>query len=62
MKNWPPETDYESESYSDVIDRVSSLSELYYSIEEVNFDAEVEKILLGLGFLRGDFFPSHQRV
>jgi ATP-binding cassette subfamily F protein 3 len=48
-------TDYESESYSIVIDRVSSLSEMYYSIEEVNFDAEVEKILLGLGFLRGDF-------
>jgi ATP-binding cassette, subfamily F, member 3 len=48
-------TDYESESYSNVIDRVSSLSEMYYSIEEVNFDAEVEKILLGLGFLRGDF-------
>ena len=48
-------TDYESESYSNVIARVSSLSEMYYSIEEVNFDAEVEKILLGLGFLRGDF-------
>jgi ATP-binding cassette subfamily F protein 3 len=48
-------TDYESESYSTVIERVSSLSEMYYSIEEVNFDAEVEKILLGLGFSRGDF-------
>jgi ATP-binding cassette, subfamily F, member 3 len=48
-------TDYDSESYSNVIDRVSSLSEIYYSIEEINFDAEVEKILLGLGFLRGDF-------
>jgi ATP-binding cassette subfamily F protein 3 len=31
------------------------LSEKYYSIEEINFDAEVEKILLGLGFLREDF-------
>jgi ATP-binding cassette subfamily F protein 3 len=48
-------TDYDSESYSNVIDRVSSLSEMYYSIEEVNFDAEVEKILLGLGFSRQDF-------
>ena len=31
------------------------LSEKFYSIEEVNYHAEVEKILLGLGFLRTDF-------
>ncbi len=48
-------TDYESESYANIIERVSSLSEIYYSIEEINFDAEVEKILLGLGFTRQDF-------
>jgi ATP-binding cassette subfamily F protein 3 len=48
-------TDYESESYSALIERVSSLSEMYYSIEEINFDAEIEKILLGLGFVREDF-------
>ena len=30
-------------------------NEKYYSIEEINFDADVEKILLGLGFLRSDF-------
>lgn len=30
----------------------------YYSIEEINFDAEVEKTLLGLGFLRSDFNRS----
>ena len=48
-------TDYESESYYSLIERVSALSEKYYSIEEINFDAEVEKILLGLGFLREDF-------
>ena len=48
-------TDYESEYYSNLIERVSTLSEKYYSIEEINFDAEVEKILLGLGFLREDF-------
>ena len=47
--------DYESEGYSKIIERVSSLSEMYYSIEEINFDAEVEKILLGLGFSRDDF-------
>ncbi len=48
-------TDYESDYYTDLIERVSTLSEKYYSIEEINFDAEVEKILLGLGFLREDF-------
>jgi len=48
-------TDYESDYYADLIERVSTLSEKYYSIEEINFDAEVEKILLGLGFLRDDF-------
>ncbi|TAJ14506.1 ABC transporter ATP-binding protein [Marinilabiliaceae bacterium JC017] len=48
-------TDYESESYYELIEKVSTLSEKYYSIEETNFDAEVEKILLGLGFMREDF-------
>ncbi len=48
-------TDYESESYFVLIEKVSALSEKYYSIEETNFDAEVEKVLLGLGFLRTDF-------
>jgi ATP-binding cassette, subfamily F, member 3 len=48
-------TDYESDEYSRIIEQVSELSELYYSIEEINFDAEVEKTLKGLGFLREDF-------
>ncbi len=48
-------TDYESDDYMKIIERVSEVSEQYYSIEEVNFDAEVEKTLLGLGFLREDF-------
>jgi len=48
-------TDYESESYYQIIEEVSALSEKFYSIEEINFDAEVEKILLGLGFVREDF-------
>jgi ATP-binding cassette subfamily F protein 3 len=48
-------TDYESDAYMKIIERVSEASEQYYSIEEVNFDAEVEKTLLGLGFLREDF-------
>ncbi len=48
-------TDYESESYYALIEEVSALSEKFYSIEEINYDAEVEKILLGLGFEREDF-------
>lgn len=48
-------TDYESEEYYSIIEQVSALSEKFYSIEESNFDAEVEKILLGLGFSRNDF-------
>ncbi|UII26065.1 ATP-binding cassette domain-containing protein [Fulvivirga maritima] len=48
-------TDYESDAYSKIIEEVSELSEKFYSIEEVNFDAEVEKTLLGLGFVREDF-------
>ncbi len=48
-------TDYESDEYMTIIERVSELSEKFYSNEEVNYDAEVEKTLLGLGFLRTDF-------
>jgi ATP-binding cassette, subfamily F, member 3 len=48
-------TDYESDEYSKIIEEVSELSEKYYSLEEINYDAEVEKTLMGLGFLRSDF-------
>ena len=48
-------TDYESDEYMKLIEQVSDLSEKYYAIEEVNYEAEVEKILIGLGFVREDF-------
>lgn len=48
-------TDYESDSYMELIEKVSALSERFYSIEEINFDADIEKTLLGLGFSRDDF-------
>jgi len=48
-------TDYESDSYYTLIEQVSALSEKFYSVEEINYDAEVEKILIGLGFKREDF-------
>jgi ATP-binding cassette, subfamily F, member 3 len=51
-------TDYESDAYSKIIEEVSELSEKYYSIEETNYDAEVEKTLMGLGFERSDFTRS----
>jgi len=47
-------TDYESDEYMKIIEEVSELSEKFYSIEDTNFDADVEKILLGLGFERDD--------
>lgn len=48
-------TDYDSESYYELIEKVSTLSEKFYSIEEINYDADIEKTLLGLGFKREDF-------
>ena len=48
-------TDYESKEYMDIIEKVTEIGEKFYSIEEVNYDAEVEKALQGLGFKREDF-------
>lgn len=48
-------TDYESPEYYEIIEKVSAISEKLYSHGEINFDAEVEKILIGLGFERADF-------
>ena len=54
-KEFETRTDYESDSYMELIERVSTLSEKFYSIEEINYDADIEKTLLGLGFTREDF-------
>ncbi|TBV25217.1 ABC transporter ATP-binding protein [Meridianimaribacter sp. CL38] len=48
-------TDYESDEYMKIIERVSDLGEKYYALEEVNYTAEVEKALKGLGFKPEDF-------
>ncbi|WP_075342284.1 ABC-F family ATP-binding cassette domain-containing protein [Tenacibaculum agarivorans] len=48
-------TDYESEAYMKIIERVSDLGEKYYALEEINYEAEVEKALKGLGFKPEDF-------
>ena len=47
--------DYESEAYMKIIERVSDLGEKYYALEEINYEAEVEKALKGLGFKAEDF-------
>ncbi len=48
-------TDYESDSYQDLIDHMTSLSDLIQMEESENCEAEIEKTLMGLGFVRTDF-------
>ena len=48
-------TDYESDSYMELIEQVSALSEKFYAIDATNYEEDVEKALLGLGFMREDF-------
>ncbi len=48
-------TDYESEEYHKLIDRVTHLSEHFLMMGGTNYHAELERTLIGLGFLRSDF-------
>lgn len=48
-------TDYESKEYYNIIEEVSALSEKFYAIDLTHFEEDVEKTLLGLGFLKDDF-------
>lgn len=48
-------TDYESDEYMTLIEKATDLGEKFYALEDINYDAEVEKTLLGLGFKREDF-------
>ncbi|MBP5346257.1 MAG: ABC-F family ATP-binding cassette domain-containing protein [Bacteroidales bacterium] len=48
-------TDYESQEYMDLIEKVTSMSEKFYAIDMTHFEEDVEKALLGLGFKRSDF-------
>lgn len=48
-------TDYESDSYMALIDKVAAASEKFYAIDMTHFEEDVEKALLGLGFKREDF-------
>ncbi len=48
-------TDYESDDYMSLIEKVSTLSEKFYAIDSTHIDEDVEKTLIGLGFERTDF-------
>jgi len=48
-------TDYESDDYMNLIEKVSMMSEKFYAIDRTHFEEDVEKALLGLGFERTDF-------
>ena len=48
-------TDYESEEYMILIEKVAAMSEKFYAIDLTHFEEDVEKMLLGLGFERTDF-------
>lgn len=48
-------TDYESETYRNLIDRVTHLSEHFQMMGGNNYHAELERTLIGLGFSRSDF-------
>ncbi|QIK61042.1 ABC-F family ATP-binding cassette domain-containing protein [Dysgonomonas sp. HDW5A] len=47
-------TDYESDDYSKLLDDFTHAHERLANIEDTNFDGEVEKTLMGLGFKRDD--------
>lgn len=48
-------TDYDSEEYHRIIDRLTHQQEHLQIIGNGNYEAQIEKTLLGLGFLRSDF-------
>lgn len=48
-------TDYDSQDYHDLIERVTDANEQLMMIGAANYQAEIEKTLMGLGFVREDF-------
>lgn len=51
-------TDYDSDGYQKLIDRVAHLTEVRLMYQSENYEAEIEKTFLGLGFVRTDFNRS----
>lgn len=48
-------TDYESEEYMKLIERLTDRNDRYHMMGGENIEAEAERTLIGLGFLRSDF-------
>lgn len=48
-------TDYESEDYHKLIDRFTHENDRFLMMGGTNFQAEIERTLMGLGFVREDF-------
>lgn len=48
-------TDYESDEYMKIIENLTEASEVYHHLGGQSIEAEVEKVLIGLGFEREDF-------
>lgn len=51
-------TDYDSEEYHKLIDRFTNENERFLMMGGTNFQAETERTLMGLGFVREDFHRS----
>lgn len=49
-------TDYESEDYHQLIDDFTQANERFLMLGGTNYEGEIEKTLLGLGFERTDFY------
>ena len=47
-------TDYDSDEYMGLIEKVTALSEKFYRIDLTNYQEDVERTLMGLGFMRSD--------
>lgn len=48
-------TDYESEAYMELVERFTHESERFRMMGGMNYKAEIERTLMGLGFVREDF-------
>lgn len=48
-------TDYESDAYTDLINRMTDLNDMLMNFDAYNLEGDVEKILFGLGFKADDF-------
>ncbi|MBO6183749.1 MAG: ABC-F family ATP-binding cassette domain-containing protein [Chryseobacterium sp.] len=48
-------TDYESDSYTDLINRMTDLNDLLMHHDAYNLEGDIEKVLFGLGFKADDF-------